>query len=694
MILGWIRRQLRKRTYYPTRPVVRLVLEELEDRIVPDANPLMQWSDQGIVYTAPASGDAYYPSVDYDAAGFGGGDTYRMWYSDGTDGFLTTSSDGINWDSPSAMTGLVTDANHIQVIYDVSAFGGSGITYKAWYWDATGPYPDLHIEYAESTDGINWTSAQTITQNPAQPLVTGVSSDWNTGSYGPIDIHYQSAASNTGSNPWDYSYVMYYDGTNGNNEYTGLAYSTNGTYWNAYPTGSPGNPVLQGGAVGSWDSVSAAYGTVIQQSSTSYVYFYSGGDGTSPYGSAVSQGIGLATSTDGITWTKNSGNPIFDIDQGVSYRNHRVYTPEVITDADGHLRMYYSAVGTDGIKKIGLAMGDYAPTVTLDPTGQTVVSGANTSFSAAATDGLPIPTTVQWQVSTDGGITFSNLSEGGVYSGVTSTTLTIIGASVSMNGYQYRAVFSNAADLSDTTTAATLTVNAAASSSTTYSAPCIDLQAAYTAYVGTYYSYVYAYHAYATGQGSYAAYNYAYVAFYFSYWAYAYGSVGQVEAARACADYARTFSGAASAAAAYDYAHTHSVYSWYAWYFGVHNSQPHAAQRTTNTAAASSATCTTTAANTAVPNASIDYVQAYYSYVNAYYAYATGQGSHAAYAYAFTAFYYAYWAQACASAGQVVTAQIYATYAQNVSYAASGAAATDYALTHNVYSWYAWYYSV
>lgn len=336
-------------------------VEELEDRTVPAANPLMQWFDLGIVYVAPST-DAYYPSVRYDAAGFDIGAPYRMWYSNGTTGYVTNSSDGINWNTPSVMTGLSSGANHIQVVYDLNQFGSGGYAYKAWFWDATGPYPGIHINYAESTDGVSWTVAQAITENPLQPLVTGVSADWNTGSYGPIDIHYQPVASNTGSNPWDYRYVMYYNGTNGNNEYTGLAYSIDGLDWSAYPTGIPGNPVLQGQPA-SWDSVSTAYGTVIQQSPTSYVYFYSGGDGTSPYGSAVSQGIGLASSTDGLTWAKDPDNPIFDISQGVPYRNRRVYTPEVILGGDGILRMYYSAVGNSGVKDIGLALNPVNPNV-------------------------------------------------------------------------------------------------------------------------------------------------------------------------------------------------------------------------------------------------------------------------------------------------------------------------------------------
>src|SRR3989442_3852429 len=91
------------------------------------------------------------------------------------------------------------------------------------------------------------------------------------------------------------------------------------------------------------------------------------------------------------------------------------------------------------------------PTITTQPANQTVTAGQTATFTAAAT-GSPTPT-VQWQVSTDGGVTFNNVS------GATSTTLSFTTAS-SQNGYQYRAVFTNAAGTA-TTTAATLTVNAA-----------------------------------------------------------------------------------------------------------------------------------------------------------------------------------------------------------------------------------------
>src|SRR5207248_2620483 len=90
-----------------------------------------------------------------------------------------------------------------------------------------------------------------------------------------------------------------------------------------------------------------------------------------------------------------------------------------------------------------------APTITTQPTNQTVTAGQTATFTAAAT-GSPTPT-VQWQVSTDGGVTFSNIS------GATSTTLSFT-TTLSQSGNKYRAVFTNSAG-SATTTAATLTVN-------------------------------------------------------------------------------------------------------------------------------------------------------------------------------------------------------------------------------------------
>ena len=75
-------------------------------------------------------------------------------------------------------------------------------------------------------------------------------------------------------------------------------------------------------------------------------------------------------------------------------------------------------------------------------------SGSTASFSAAAS-GAPAPT-VQWQVSTDTGDTWSPIS------GATSATYSFT-TSPTQNGYEYEAVFTNTAGQA-TTNPAILTV--------------------------------------------------------------------------------------------------------------------------------------------------------------------------------------------------------------------------------------------
>jgi len=181
-------------------------------------------------------------------------------------------------------------------------------------------------------------------------LVTGVYPDWY-GSYGPIDVIYQPSASDTGTEPWNYRYVMYYDVTDGGREFTGLAYSSNGVHWTRYPS-----LVLQGSTSYAWDCSDDAYGTVYRDAN-GYHFWYSGGGGGSGdcVDHPVHEGIGYASSSDGKSWTKDSGNPIFHISDGVGYRDDRMYTPAVVDDGSGILRMYYSAQGSEP-KKIGLAV--------------------------------------------------------------------------------------------------------------------------------------------------------------------------------------------------------------------------------------------------------------------------------------------------------------------------------------------------
>src|SRR5207253_1083159 len=89
-----------------------------------------------------------------------------------------------------------------------------------------------------------------------------------------------------------------------------------------------------------------------------------------------------------------------------------------------------------------------APAVTSNPADQAVCAGLSATFTAASS----IPTaTVQWQVSIDGGTTFTDIF------GANSTTLSFI-TSPGQNGNRYRAVFTNSCSTA-TSANASLTVN-------------------------------------------------------------------------------------------------------------------------------------------------------------------------------------------------------------------------------------------
>jgi hypothetical protein len=91
------------------------------------------------------------------------------------------------------------------------------------------------------------------------------------------------------------------------------------------------------------------------------------------------------------------------------------------------------------------------------PSNQTICEGGGTSFSASAQ--LNNGDAIQWQVSSDGGSQWSNLSNSGVFSGVNSTTLSISGAPAWLNQYRFRPVILSACSPQPVGGQAVLTVN-------------------------------------------------------------------------------------------------------------------------------------------------------------------------------------------------------------------------------------------
>ncbi len=96
-------------------------------------------------------------------------------------------------------------------------------------------------------------------------------------------------------------------------------------------------------------------------------------------------------------------------------------------------------------------------TIATQPADQKICAGNNAQFTVAVPGtGL----TYQWQVSTNGGATFTNIVNAGIFSGASSPTLTITQPPVSMSGQRYRVVVSSSNACAGTpSNPALLTVN-------------------------------------------------------------------------------------------------------------------------------------------------------------------------------------------------------------------------------------------
>jgi len=276
------------------------------------------------------SAKVYYPSIFYDANGFvGHGNTayYKMWFGSESGVGYAYSNDGKNWVEGTNPVSNLTNANHPLVEYYNDGFSCNAETcyYRMWYWDTAQLYSMNSIRYAESSNGISWINDQPITGN----IIAGTG--WHRGSYGPIDVLFNPGASNSGTNLFDYSFVMYFDATDGGFEEIGLGYSSDGIAWNLYgsdPVLAAGNRAGGWGNTTVWDSSYTTIGSVIKEADGKWHMWYSGGQKSS------NEGIGYATSTDGLSWIRYENNPIFHKSDNVDWRNNRTYTPQVIYDPD------------------------------------------------------------------------------------------------------------------------------------------------------------------------------------------------------------------------------------------------------------------------------------------------------------------------------------------------------------------------
>ena len=133
------------------------------------------------------------------------------------------------------------------------------------------------------------------------------------------------------------TYYMYYEGLN-TTSFThaiGLATSTDGVNW------TKGSGAVLQATADAWDSTEVRYPSVVNNGGNYLMVYQGTGAGTA---------LGLATSTDGMNWTKHSGAVLTT--QGV----HSAYVPGTLLYLSGQYVLYYTVDGyigrmtsTDGV---------------------------------------------------------------------------------------------------------------------------------------------------------------------------------------------------------------------------------------------------------------------------------------------------------------------------------------------------------
>ena len=198
--------------------------------------------------------------------------------------------------------------------------------YKMWFGGRNVGLP-IQIGYATSQDGIVWDEL-------SDPVLTiGSAGDFDSQDIKAICVLHDET-----------EYKMYYTATNASAmPRLGLATSPDGIAWTKYPQ----NPILELGEPGSWNESRSHNASVLKRDGLYYLWFT---------GRNVNFdiGMGLAYSSDGITWEEDQQNPVFMMSPNISWESDYPTFPAVIEREDGSLLMAY--MGFDGLyRQVGIA---------------------------------------------------------------------------------------------------------------------------------------------------------------------------------------------------------------------------------------------------------------------------------------------------------------------------------------------------
>ncbi len=133
-----------------------------------------------------------------------------------------------------------------------------------------------------------------------------------------------------------------------------------------------GNPILSDGPSSSWDDDGVYCGSIIYNG-TGFMMWYHGKSGSNWQ-------IGLATSADGITWKKYSGNPILSKNLSLSWESDNIARPRVIFNGKGYIMWYNGRNSTSLDLEVGLATSSDGITWNKHPNNPVIKTGSSSDW--------------------------------------------------------------------------------------------------------------------------------------------------------------------------------------------------------------------------------------------------------------------------------------------------------------------------
>lgn len=160
-----------------------------------------------------------------------------------------------------------------------------------------------------------------------------------------------------------------------------------------------------------------------------------------------------ATGVLSYQWQVNTGSGFVDLTNAAPYSGVTTTTLTITGTTAAMSGYQYRCVVGSCSGSVNSAAGTLTisipVSITSHPASVSICDGAGTTFSVAITGSA---SSYQWQISTDGGATYSNIS------GATTANLNLASIPVGMNGYRYRCIVTGACG-PVTSNAAVLTVN-------------------------------------------------------------------------------------------------------------------------------------------------------------------------------------------------------------------------------------------